>query len=151
MGYACPVCDVPQRDAEHLANHLAFTAMLHSDAHESWLDEHTPGWNEEGSAELTDRIAERVDGADDADYDEVFEDTTDDHDHAHEEPFDHASDSAADAIGGTEIDRGPAAADDETAQVLSEARELTRRMRSDDSEDGSPADATDVDEADDET
>lgn len=44
MGYACPVCGVDEADGEHLANHMAFTAMLRSDEHEDWLDEHVPDW-----------------------------------------------------------------------------------------------------------
>lgn len=44
MGYACPVCGVEQPDGEHLANHLAFTAMLRSDDHEDWLDDYVPDW-----------------------------------------------------------------------------------------------------------
>ena len=38
MGYACPVCEDPQSDATHLANHLAFTAMLRGGEHGEWLD-----------------------------------------------------------------------------------------------------------------
>lgn len=44
MGYACPVCGADEADGEHLANHMAFTAMLRSDEHEDWLDEHVPDW-----------------------------------------------------------------------------------------------------------
>jgi hypothetical protein len=39
MGYACPVCETPQQDAAHLADHLAFTAIVHTDDHESWLED----------------------------------------------------------------------------------------------------------------
>ena len=39
MGYACPVCDHPQADARHLANHLAFTALARGGDHEAWLDD----------------------------------------------------------------------------------------------------------------
>ena len=63
MGYACPVCSVPHADAEHLANHLAFTAMLHGDDHEAWLDEHVPGWGSSNPAELGPTIAEAEQGA----------------------------------------------------------------------------------------
>lgn len=44
MGYACPVCGAEQPDGEHLANHVAFTAMLQRDDHEDWLDERVPDW-----------------------------------------------------------------------------------------------------------
>jgi len=83
MGYACPVCDLPQHDAEHLANHLAVTALTHGDDHEAWLDDHAPGWVEESPASLGDRVAPH---ADETDHETVFEDTTgrggghDDHD-----------------------------------------------------------------------
>ncbi len=46
MGYACPVCGADQPDGEHLANHMAFTAMLRSDEHEDWLDDHVPDWSD---------------------------------------------------------------------------------------------------------
>jgi len=123
MGYACPVCETPQRDAEHLANHLAFTAMLHGDAHEAWLDEHAPGWEAEGVAELAPVVVEY---ADETEYDEVFEDTVpedDGHEHAHRPT-------------GAAFDAGDADAD--TQRVLAEARELTRAMLED--EDGDTAD-----------
>lgn len=44
MGYACPVCDADQPDGDHLANHMAFTAMLRSDDHEDWLEDRVPDW-----------------------------------------------------------------------------------------------------------
>ena len=141
MGYACPVCDVPQRDGEHLANHLAFTAMLHGDAHESWLDDNAAGWREQGPAELAPRV---VDHADSDDYDEVFEDTADagrpdvdarghghgrGHRHGHGPASDHGAAGGGETPAGGGATRGPAAADEETARVLEEARELTERMR----------------------
>jgi len=124
-GYACPVCETPQRDAEHLANHLAFTAMLHGDAHEAWLDEHAPGWGEEGAAELAPVVAER---ADEATYEEVFEDTV-----ARGEGADHDHDPApapeprSAAFGADASDL-----DDEARLALAEAREMTRAMLEDD-------------------
>jgi hypothetical protein len=112
MGHACPVCETPQRDAEHLANHLAFTAMLHGDTHEEWLDDHAPEWEEAGVAELAPVVVEY---ADDVAYEAVFEDTASGADHAHEgspaaAPFD-AGDLDADA-----------------KRALAEAREMTREM-----------------------
>jgi hypothetical protein len=124
MGYACPVCDVPQRDAEHLANHLAFTALLRHEDHEEWLDDHLPGWSEAGPAELADRV---VDHADRADYDEVFEDTVGEgHDHGGD-AFGHENDGhghGRDAPG--VVDAGSLS--DEAAAVLDEARAYTREM-----------------------
>jgi len=147
MGYACPVCEVPQRDAEHLANHLAFTAMLHGDAHETWLDEHAPGWADGSPDDLGDRV---VEFASEAAYDEAFEDTVHAHDHG-ERAHRHrpAAGEGADAqpgVGrggdpaidpGAAARRGGSAPADETRAVLREARELTRRMRAgDDGDDG---------------
>ena len=56
MAYACPVCATPQADGRHLANHLAFTAMIHGDDHEAWLDEHAPDWEEAGEDALANRV-----------------------------------------------------------------------------------------------
>ncbi|MFC7167049.1 DUF5810 domain-containing protein [Halospeciosus flavus] len=74
MGYACPVCATPQADDEHLANHLAFTALLGDEEHETWLDEHVPGWEDAGPDELAPEV---VEFAEETEYEEVFEDTTD--------------------------------------------------------------------------
>lgn len=79
MGYACPVCDDPQADIGHLANHLGFTAMLHDDGHGDWLDEHVPGWDEYGEAELAAELRDRADDLlEEREYPQVFEDTTGD-------------------------------------------------------------------------
>lgn len=135
MGYACPVCEAPQRDGEHLANHMAFTAMLHGDDHQRWLDEHAPDWDESAPAELAEAVSAR---AEEAEYEEVFEDTAHDHGHDRGHPlFDDGADAPAGAGGrGREgFDaaaarrRGGAAGTAETEEVLREARELTRRMR----------------------
>lgn len=44
MGYECPVCDAEEADGKHLANHLAFTALVRGGDHEAFLDEHVPDW-----------------------------------------------------------------------------------------------------------
>ena len=72
MGYACPVCGDPQADAGHLANHLAFTAILGADHHEAWLEEHAPSWGEMGEAELAEAV---VDHVEETEFPQVFEDT----------------------------------------------------------------------------
>ena len=100
MGFACPVCEIPQQDATHLANHLAFTAMVHGDEHEAWLDEHVDDWSAHGEAELAPKVAEL---AAEADYEQVFEDTA----HAH----DHGNRRQQEAIGGEQ----PAGIDPEVA------------------------------------
>ena len=143
MGYACPVCDTPQRDGEHLAHHLAFTAMLHGGDHEAWLDERVADWSDREPTELA---AEVTPHADEAEYEEVFEDTVPrgrpdvgmgsggdaaghdhaghahDHDHADHDHAGHAHDSPADAGMPT-----PEQVDDPAvAEALREAREMTR-------------------------
>jgi hypothetical protein len=144
MGYACPACSDPQADAGHLANHLAFTALLGDDDHEAWLDEHAPKWEEMGEADLADEL---VDHVEETEFPQLFEDTAGglesgsaesteersgalfDEDHAHEHGH---RDQAVD---------GPA--DEETAEILAEARELTRQMRDNADEADDPEDAND--------
>jgi hypothetical protein len=157
MGYACPVCDTPQRDGEHLAHHLAFTAMLHGGDHEAWLDERVADWSEREPAALAAAVTPH---ADDAEYDEVFEDTVPrgrpdvgmgsgaaapghedaGHEHAGHE---HAGNGPPAGAGVPD----PEAVDDpEVAEALREARELTREARAGatddgDADDGGPDDA----------
>lgn len=154
MGYACPVCEEPQIDARHLANHLAFLAMLGREEHEAWLAEHAPGWEEGGERELAARVREL---ADDAEYPQVFEDTTgrldsehgddtersgklfeDDHAHGHEHDFSQGRPSAV-------VDEGNLTP--EQQEIFAEAQALTREMLKEDEE---RADA-DEDTASDET
>jgi len=122
MGYACPVCETPQRDGEHLANHLAFTAMLHGDEHEDWLDEHVEDWDDRTPVDLASSVTEF---AEETEYDEVFEDTTGSaaaggHGHSH----DHGSQSRPDVAGGV----AEAVTDEAVESVLEEAQELTEEM-----------------------
>ena len=144
MGYACPVCDTPQRDGEHLAHHLAFTAMLHGDAHEDWLTEHVPDW---GDREPTKLAAAVTPHADDAEYDEVFADTvargrpdvgmgsgpgpTDD-------GHDHGRSDRSGSRGGVP---DPDALDDPAvAEAIREARRLTREAAASDPTDTDSSD-----------
>jgi hypothetical protein len=137
MGYACPVCDVPQRDAEHLANHLAFTAMLHGDEHESWLDDRVPGWSSSNPADLGPRVAEL---APETAYDEAFEDTVARH-AGHDRGGSLFDDDAESTLGvDPSAGAGGGAPDEETRAVLAEAREMTRRMREGRAVDDSDAD-----------
>jgi hypothetical protein len=140
MGYRCPVCGDPQADDVHLANHLAFTAMLRGGDHEAWLDDHVAEWEELGDEELA---AQVTDNADETDYPQVFEDTTDaGHEHAHDEG---THDGNEHAVGGDHADSGHAASvpgtpstpdvpADEMRDILAEAREITRKRRGEDSE-----------------
>lgn len=137
MGYACPVCSDPQADAGHLANHLAFTAILGDDDHETWLEEHASGWNEMGERELAVIVSERVE---ETDFPQIFDDTVGgldaesgdpstersgalfeegEHDRAHAHDHPHPERGGIDTSGPI---------DEETKAVLEEARELTRRM-----------------------
>ncbi|MFB6118115.1 DUF5810 domain-containing protein [Halosegnis sp.] len=141
MGYACPVCDDPQADARHLANHLAFSAILGHEDHEAWLDDHAPGWADEGEAELADRVAEH---ADQRDYPQVFEDTVnrsgeaslfDAEGHA---GHDHLAGGAHPGGAGNSIPpQADITPDEDTEAVLAEARELTREMLADEDDDQS--------------
>ena len=144
MGYACPVCETPQRDGEHLANHLAFTAMLRGGDHEAWLDDRVPAWAELEPSSLADRVAEH---ATEATYDEVFADTTDDHGGAHDHGQGHEQGHGhGQGEPGSPAGRGydTTAGTEETEQVLAEARRLTAEMHGD-------GDADDGDASDDET
>ncbi|MFB6281801.1 MAG: DUF5810 domain-containing protein [Haloferacaceae archaeon] len=130
MGYACPVCETPQRDAEHLANHLAFAAMLHGGDHRAWLDDNAPGWADDDPASLGDRVAPL---APEATYDAVFEGSVTAEDGSgpgRPGPVDVPS--GAGRAGGD-------AMDETTRAVLAEAREMTRRMRAE--RDGERAEA----------
>ncbi|WP_367176397.1 DUF5810 domain-containing protein [Haloarcula rubripromontorii] len=138
MGYACPVCDDPQADDVHLANHLAFTAMTGGDDHEAWLDERVPGWGQLGEAELSTEVVEY---AEETEFPQVFEDTVDRSDDGHSHDHGHGH---SDLPQGADRHRGSNALSDHDSEVLAEARDLTREMlrESDDESDG---DATDSD------
>ncbi len=125
MGYACPVCDAPQADGEHLANHLAFTAMLHEDEHAEFLDARIDDWQDKRPPALA---AELVRHADETEYDAVFEDTTEGPGMGHGDgdgaaPSDGAAPPDADpAIDFDDLDDGTL--DAETERVIEEARKL---------------------------
>lgn len=164
MGYACPVCGDPQTDAEHLANHLAFTAMLRGGDHEAWLDDRVDDWAAMDPSELAERV---VDHAEEAEFPQVFEDTTGGHDHGGGHQHDHGhhdgdhgdghqhgggrtpggADAVENAAPGGVADPGDF--EGETDDVLAEAKELTRRRRenagSGGSDDGASADDSDGD------
>ncbi|MFB6131168.1 MAG: DUF5810 domain-containing protein, partial [Salinigranum sp.] len=145
-GYACPVCEIPQRDAKHLADHLAFTAMLRHEDHEAWLDEHVPGWGSESPDSLGARV---VEFAAETEYEEVFEDTVarsgpgrgdllDDHGHTHDHDHGHPPDRGHGHPGAGSA--GVAGMDAEAQAILTEARELTREMLADEGADDGETD-----------
>ncbi|WP_423995713.1 DUF5810 domain-containing protein [Halorubrum trapanicum] len=157
MGYACPVCDTPQRDGEHLAHHLAFTAMLHGDNHEAWLDERVDDWSEREPAELA---AEVTPHAADAEYEEVFEDTVPrgrpdvgmgsgggaaGHEHAGHDHADHGHGADPDPASGAGVPDPDAVDDPEVAEALREAREMTRKAREQENDGDADTDDPDTD------
>lgn len=113
MALACPVCERPQADAEHLANHLAITASLHEDDHAEWLDDHAPGWPDESPPDLGKTVARYADEVDD---------------HA-EEGHDHWT-PVGEELSGAARDAAPDShrPSRETERILDEARALTERM-----------------------
>lgn len=122
MGYACPVCDAPQADAGHLANHLAFTALARGGDHEVWLEAHVSGWADLGEDELADRV---VEDAESVEYPQVFEDTTRDAagGSSRERSSMERATRVPDSFGNVDGD------DEDVESVLEAARELTRRRR----------------------
>jgi len=133
MGYCCPVCDVPQADGEHLANHLAITAMTHGEDHEDWLDEHAPGWADSGPEELAAIVVEH---AEETEHETIFEDTTDRGPNG--QRFEDALGQQLDRQGG-----GRGTLPPETDRIVEQARELTTEMQR------TAADRSDDDSADD--
>jgi hypothetical protein len=140
MGFACPVCDAPQADGEHLANHIAFTAMLHDDEHADFLDAHVDGWEDKTPPELS---AELIRHADETEYDQVFEDTTEGAGMGHGEAGSAGEEATTDAGWSGRPPEGDSpldvdALDDdtvdaETERVVEEARKLFEQ--GDDSDD----------------
>lgn len=122
MGYACPVCEERQVDAEHLANHLAFTAILRGGDHEAWLDEHVPTWDEQDPKALGATVAQYAESV-----------TIDHPDDASEVNRDHVEGQAdrhtrlSGRTAGVPAER----LSSEERAVLEEARELTRRKLED--------------------
>ncbi|QSG03843.1 DUF5810 domain-containing protein [Natranaeroarchaeum sulfidigenes] len=120
MGYACPVCEAPQADGEHLANHLAITAIMGREGHEEWLDEHAPEWEDSTRSELAEAVVEHVP---ETEFPQLFEDTTDGHGHGGQSGATLEQEMARQTAG-----RGRGDLTDETRDVLAEARELTEEM-----------------------
>lgn len=121
MSYACPVCEDPQADGEHLANHLAFSALLGRADHESWLDEHAPGWDDNSPTELAERVTPHVEEVEYADA--VATPPADGPELTPQDPEAFAT--------GPSPRPGSSSLDPATRQVIEEARELTRRRHED--------------------
>lgn len=152
MGYVCPVCGDPQADAGHLANHLAFTAILGDDDHEAWLEANAPGWETMGEADLADEIRDDVE---ETEFPQVFENTVgetereddpleersgmlfEEDDHAHGSGHEHGDrphqhDPRSEPASRGELADAPL--DEEAKAILEEAREMTREMLDEDEE-----------------
>ncbi|WP_158055291.1 DUF5810 domain-containing protein [Halorussus halophilus] len=154
MGYACPVCETPHPDTEHLANHLAFTALLGDEDHEDWLAEHFPEWEQAGERELAERVGEHTK---EVEYPQVFDDTTPNHDHRHDDEvrggdlFDEESQfeqaarraggSGSGGVGGTG-GAGAGQLDAEAQQILQEAQSMTEEMMEEEGSETNDEDAT---------
>lgn len=125
MGYECPVCGVPQVDARHLANHLAFTALLHGEDHEAWLDEHVPEWSTRGEAYLAERAVEHATEVDDS---EAFGGAK----HEHQHDTERSGQLFDDQQPFVERGRKANALDGEAQAILEEAQRLTEEAKRDD-------------------
>ncbi|MFP4625348.1 MAG: DUF5810 domain-containing protein [Natronomonas sp.] len=139
MGYRCPVCEDPQADAGHLANHLALTAILGDDAHERWLETNTPDWETMGEADLAPAVAE---AAEEVDFPQVFEDTVGD--------IERKSDPLSERSGMLFRDESRSHShdprtktgdrndvlDEETAAIIEEAKDMTHIRRGEEEGDG---------------
>lgn len=121
MGYACPVCEAEQADAEHLANHLAITASLGRKDHRAWLEEHAPDWGDCTPAELGDLVAAHAPEIETPDFDDA------NHDRGRPAGLEEGI-----ARGSRQSGRGSLSAEAES--VLQEAREMTQRMHEPDDE-----------------
>lgn len=136
MGYECPVCEIPQADGGHLANHMAFTALIHRDEHEEWLDENVPDWSDLGEDELADEVVAHTE---EAEFPQIFEDTTDSHGHDHDHErsgklFDESSSIGTKRGRQQQIGNQPAALDAEAQSILQEAQRMTEERLDDDEE-----------------
>lgn len=116
MGLACPVCEVPHPDGEHLADHVAITATTRGGDHRAWLDDQVPDWRSMNRTELGERVADRAEEVDSIDLHEEIGD----HDRA-----DGRGHAVADARGDL---------DEETRAILAEARRMTEERPGDDGE-----------------
>lgn len=142
-GYACPVCEAPQADAVHLANHLAVTASLGRTAHLEWLETHAPEWADDGPGELAATVAE---------YASELEGPEFEGDHGHSHGHDHAPGrpQLEDDLARQTRQPGRGGLTPDVQRVLEDARELTRRMYDGD-EDGGGEDHAGENERDDDS
>jgi hypothetical protein len=135
MGYACPVCESAQADAAHLANHLAFTAMLGDDEHEAWLDERVPDWADRSPATLGPDVAQY---APERELEGAAAESGNGEQSERHHGSGHSHGSGTEAGGAPRFEselarqggygRDAGTADGEVDRVLAEARDLTEQM-----------------------
>nr|WP_232700375.1 DUF5810 domain-containing protein [Halobacterium wangiae] len=114
MGYECPVCTTEEADGEHLANHLAFTALVRGGEHEAWLDDHVADWADRDPESLAPEVTPHA-------TETETEPSSEPHGHDHEMP-------AVERTGNANVSG-------DAAEILEEAQRLTEEMRGEDSED----------------
>ena len=141
MGYRCPVCTHPQTDGKHLANHLAFTALIRGGEHEAWLDEHVPDWEDMGEETLATRVRADVPAVElpsefetDSHHGGQFDQHSKQVERGHlrtDPEHGHPSTDHEHGHSGSDV---PPPTDEETQALLEQARELTRKRRQDDDE-----------------
>ncbi|ELY87179.1 DUF5810 domain-containing protein [Natrialba taiwanensis] len=146
MGYACPVCDAEQADAEHLANHLAITASLDRPDHKEWLEEHAPDWADHSPAELGQIVREHASEIDTPEFESAgtggHDNPDHDHGHAHDHTPGRPTGIESDLAGQRrQPNRGSMSAEAERA--LQEAQEMTQQMLADATDDADAADPDD--------
>jgi hypothetical protein len=127
MGQECPVCGSEEADGEHLANHLAFTALVRGGDHETWLDEHVPDWADRDPESLAPEVTP----------------------HATETETEPSSDPHGHETPDFEQPTGQRDLSGEAASILEEAQELTEQMAA--SEDSTADSANNEDSADSDT
>jgi len=123
MGYLCPVCGEPFGGAVPLTDHLAVSAILHGEDHETWLVDAVDDWTSIPRTELADALADRA------------AETDDDHEHpgeghtGHDHRMGHAKQPSPERPGddrlGPEADR----LDADATAILREAQALTQAMQ----------------------
>lgn len=126
MAYACPVCAEPQVDPAHLANHVAFTAITGDDAHEEWLEATVGEWGQMGQDELADVVVEHA-----AETAFPVADVEGHGGHEHGRDHDHSHEQEPQQERPRSVSADVDALDEDAAEVLAEAREMTREMHKD--------------------
>lgn len=140
MGLACPVCEVPHPDGEHLADHVAITATTRAGDHRAWLDDHAPDWESMTRSELADLVTEYAEEVDSIDlHEEIERHRAQEHDHGGQGGHDHSGPASHDHGGMTghggqppTTGGGTEELDEEAQAIVAEARRMAEQRRSGD-------------------